>query len=68
MILSPTHLWTRRATKPSPPDNGYPIEEAPSHFQSLYTAGKLLTKQLEEGKARFDLIELDVAAEISSYK
>jgi hypothetical protein len=36
-----------------------PPEEAPSPFQSVYTAGETLTKRLEDGKVRYDLIELE---------
>ena len=34
-------------------------EEAPSPFQSVYTAGQTLTNRLEDGKVRYDLIELE---------
>ena len=33
--------------------------EAPSPFQSVYTAGETLTKHLEDGKVRYDLVELE---------
>ena len=34
-------------------------EEAPSPFQSVYTAGETLTKRLADGKVRYDLVELE---------
>lgn len=34
-------------------------EEAPSPFQSVYTAAHTLTNRLEDGKVRYDLIELE---------
>jgi hypothetical protein len=34
-------------------------EDAPSPFQSVYTAGQTLTNRLEDGKVRYDLIELE---------
>ena len=36
-----------------------PPEEAPSPFQSVYTAGETLTKRLADGKVRYDLVELE---------
>ena len=33
--------------------------EPPSPFQSVYTAGQTLTNRLEDGKVRYDLIELE---------
>jgi len=34
-------------------------KEPPSPFQPVYTAGQTLTNRMEDGKVRYDLIELE---------